>query len=239
VLPDGSAPPGTAAFDVGHGLLGGFGPAVAPREGSRLLALSTGTARNRTDSGFSADYIKGYAIVFPAGFPLPDPGCGPVSLVVAGRDGVALKVTVTVPAGYTSVSFDWKFYTNEYPGSVCTKYADQAVVLVNPAPPGSTLGNVLFNGRGDPVDPDSSGTIEFCAPGSGYPCPRGVSDLTGTEFDPSLPANAGVDGGASGWQTSSFPVTAGAVVEVTFAIWDAGDGTVDSTILIDNWQWVP
>ena len=56
-LPDGSTPaptgtPGVNNFNLGHGILTDFGSSILPREGARLLALSSGVARDTNDPQF-------------------------------------------------------------------------------------------------------------------------------------------------------------------------------------------
>jgi hypothetical protein len=219
VLPDGSAAPAGPSYNVGHGLLADFGTNVLPQEGSALLGLSSGTARDANDPGFGGvvAYNKGYTHALPAGFPVTTPSCPTPS--TTGYDGVALKVTVQVPAGVTGLSFDWKYYTFEYPEWVCTSYVDQAAVLLDG-------GNVLLTGSGDPVN--SNTPMEVC---SG--CVLGTADLMGTGFD------ALNDSGATDWHAVTMSATAGGTYELVFTIWDSSDSAFDSTILFDNWQWLP
>jgi len=46
-------------------------------------------------------------------------------------------------------------------------------------------------------------------------------------------------GGATGWLTTQAPVTPGETITLQFMIWNTGDQAYDSSVLIDNWQWVP
>jgi hypothetical protein len=219
VLPDGSVAPAGASYLLGHGLLADFGTNVGPQEGSALLGLSSGTARDGNDPGFGATvaFNKAYTHPLPAGFPVTTPSCPTPS--TTGYDGVALKVTVQVPAGVTGFAFDWKYYTFEYPEWVCTSFVDQAAVLLDG-------GNVLLTGSGDPVN--SNTPMEVC---SG--CTLGTADLIGTGFDTLN------DSGATDWHAVTVPVTPGGTYELVFTIWDSSDSAFDSTILFDNWQWLP
>ena len=224
VLPDGSAVPGVA-YNIGHGLLNDFGANVVPQEGNALLGLSSGTARDAADPGFGGTvaFNKGYTHPLPAGFPVATPGCPTPS--TTGYDGVALKVTVQVPVGAVGFSFDWKYYTFEYPEWVCTAYADQAAVLLDGA-------NVLLTGSGDLVN--SNTPMEFCSvPVLPSTCSLGTADLVGTGFDTLN------DSGATDWHAVTVPVTPGGTYELVFTVWDSSDGVFDSTILFDNWQWLP
>ena len=44
-------------------------------------------------------------------------------------------------------------------------------------------------------------------------------------------------GGATGWLTSQAPVEAGETFTLEFMIWDTDDGTLDSSVLLDNFTW--
>jgi len=54
--------------------------------------------------------------------------------------------------------------------------------------------------------------------------------LTGTGFE---------GHGATGWLTTTVPVDTLRGKEITLfaAVWDAGDGILDSTAIMDNFQW--
>ena len=45
-------------------------------------------------------------------------------------------------------------------------------------------------------------------------------------------------GGATGWLTTQAPIAPGETFTLEFMIWDAGDGVLDSSVLIDNFQWI-
>ena len=76
----------------------------------------------------------------------------------------------------------------------------------------------------------AGGLFTQCAP----PGPWGgcvtTAGLAGTGF-----AN-GV-GGATGWLDIAGNVTPGEDMTIRFAIWDTGDHSWDSVVLVDNWTW--
>jgi hypothetical protein len=45
-------------------------------------------------------------------------------------------------------------------------------------------------------------------------------------------------GGATGWLTSQAAVSAGETFTLELMIWDTGDGSLDSSVLLDNFQWI-
>ena len=75
-------------------------------------------------------------------------------------------------------------------------------------------------------------------------CAAGPSELGGTGFSDTgetqcngSNVNATL-GGATGWLTTQAPITGGETFTLDFMIWDAGDGYLDSSVLIDHFQWI-
>jgi hypothetical protein len=242
VLPDGSTPPAGSGFDVGHGILPDFGPNVAPREGASLLALSSGTARRPTDPGYQSAFDKGYMGPAPVGFPRESPFCPGVTAGEA-HDGIGLEVTVQVPPGATGFAFDSSFYTRDFPDYVCSTYNDFFLALLSPIPMGLTDGDIVFDGSGDPISVNTP-FLQACTCSAGPPCPAGgisfdcplgIAVLQGTGFDDPVPSFSGA---ATGWLETRVPASAGTNIQLRFVIYDSGDGTLDSTALVDNFRWL-
>lgn len=233
VYPDGSADTTAGAqFHLGHGLSQGFGTNNAVREGQTLVVLSTGTARTPSQGGYVAEMDKGYGVALPAGFPHNDASCPAVNGV--GRDGIALHVVLEVPAGVRSFAFDYAYFSRDYPDGGCLEFLDQAAALVTGLTGAAGAQNVLLDLFGNPMFV-SLGSMRQCVNGvhngQAYTTCEGTTELVGTGFD----AN-----GASGWiRTADLPVTAGDTVRISFMIWDTADGTVDSSVLLDNFAWKP
>jgi hypothetical protein len=209
------------------GVLDSFGPNVSPQAGSRLLALSSGTARlpGQTGACGSNSCPGTGAGTAPPGFPQDVPNCPGLTNI---NDDVALEVKLRSPTNATGWSFAFSFYSFEYPEWVCTSYNDQFIALVTPSPMGSVNGNVCFDSMGNPISVNV-GFLDVC---SG--CPAGTNELVGTGFDGAW----GDDAGATGWQSTAVPVGAGSEVTIRFAIWDTGDAAWDSTVLVDAFQWL-
>jgi hypothetical protein len=73
-------------------------------------------------------------------------------------------------------------------------------------------------------------------------CPSGEAELSGTGFsDPGQFCNSqqSSGGGATGWLTTSAPVQPGEVMTIEFMIWDTGDASYDSSVVLDNFVWSP
>jgi hypothetical protein len=141
VLPDGNPAPANPNFHLGHGILSGFGNVIVPYEGSKLLALSSGTARQPTDPGYQSPggFSKGYTSGHPVGFPKESPAC-PGVITGPPNDGTGVRLTIRAPSNANGFSFDFDFYTYEWPGFVCSTFNDFFVALMSPIPRGRWTG---------------------------------------------------------------------------------------------------
>ncbi len=219
--------------DLSHGLLTGFGANVQPREGSRMLALSSGTARAPGMPNYQSPQgaKMGTTSPAPAGFPVAAPACPGVNPTGQANDPAALEFQVKAPSNASSLKFDFDFYTFEYPNWICSEYNDFFVALMAPAPPNSQNSNVSFDSQGNPVSVNN-GFLEVCkaqnAGGKNFPCPQGTGELQGTGFEGHA---------ATGWLQTQAQVQPGQIIKFRFAIWDAGDHILDSTVLVDNLTW--
>ncbi len=243
------------------GLQSSWGTGVHPQGGQSMLALSSGHARAIGQPGACGSIscqINATATA-PTGFPQDDPACPPTQKIA---DDVALELSIRVPTNATGYAFSFKFHSFEFPDWVCDKngYNDQFVALVSPppagayVPTGSSFGNVSFDGNKHPVSVNV-GFFDTCDPatpqrfathcksgGGACPatpspyCPLGLADLAGTGFDTWHGATG--PAGATRWLKTQAPAQGGSIIKVRFAIWDAGNGQYDSTVLVDDFTWV-
>ncbi len=229
VLPDGTPiPAGSEAnYALGHGIFDSFGPNVATRKGDRMLGLSSGFARRPGDAGYatpSGGSSKGYTHNAPDGFPKPSPACPDVT-TGQPHDGVALEVTIRAPNVAFGFSFDFNYYTAEYPAFTCSTFNDAFVAELLPIPAGQTDGNLSFDAQGNVISVNNV-FLDVC--GS---CGLGGGGLLGTGFD------EGGGHGATGWLTTTAPIAAGEVITMRWTVYDSGDGILDSATLVDNFRW--
>lgn len=207
------------------GVLDSFGPNVHPQNGMRMLGLSSGRARAATQAGACGSLsCYGYgAGSAPPGFPQDSPACqgGPDV-----NDDIALELKLRAPKNATGYSFNFDFYSFEYPEWVCTTFNDQFIALVSPPPMGSINGNISFDSQSNPVSVNIA-FFEVCGG-----CTLGTAELQGTGFD------TWDDAGATSWLKTNAPVTGGEEFMIRFTIWDTGDQAWDSTALVDNFQWI-
>ncbi len=245
-----------------HALLPSFGSVIMPREGKTIGVLSSGFANVCDDaspsascmgSGMGDPYFKGEQVgmtgpgAAPPGYPKPAAGCMVDKSV---NDVIGVTLLVRVPNNAQGFSFDFDFYSGEWPEYVCTAYNDGFVAWLQSAAwtgMGGDL-NISFDSMMNPVSVNN-GFFDRCTPntvtGSAgtvmktAPCPGGPSELQGTGFY-NLGSYGGAQstgGGATGWLTSKAPVKGGEVITLQFLIWDTGDQAYDSSVLIDNLSW--
>jgi hypothetical protein len=219
---------------LGHGILSAFGPSVNVQQGSKMLVLSSGAARAASDPGFvdPGGYDKFYTSGSPPGYPKESPSC-PGVITGTPFDSAALRVRIKSPTNAKSFRFKLNFYTYEFPVYICSTYNDFMVAMLTPIPSGQTDGNISFDSQGNTISVNA-GFLEVCYPqmagGKNFPCGLGPAQLSGTGFDSQPNGSA-----ATSWlQTTSPLETPGADIELLFAIWDSGDGILDSTVLLDD-----
>jgi hypothetical protein len=225
-----------------YGIMPGFGPNVPARAGSNLLGLSSGRARLPSQPDFcgsqtcdNGSFTPGVA---PPGFPLLV--CNADSEI---NDDIGLELQLRAPTNATGYQFDFRFYSFEFAEWVCTSYNDQFIALMTPAPMNAPNGNISFDMNNNPVSVnlgffDTCDTCDDwadlcfnnCPPQPNPCCPAGNAALQGTGFE--------FDAGATAWLQTTAPVEGGATFSLRFAIWDAGDSALDSTTILDNFQWI-
>ncbi len=207
------------------GILDGFGNNLPTFYGKRMLGISSGYARDENDPGncggaTCSSYGPGTP---PAGFPQDVVGCFGGSNI---NDDVGLQLKLRAPKNATGYSFNFDFFSFEYPEWVCTTFNDQFISWVDPPPMGSINGNISFDSNTNPV----SVNVAFFQVCSG--CPLGLNEMSGTGF------NLWNDAGATSWLKTTAPIGGGEEFTIRFAIWDTGDTALDSTTLVDNFQWI-
>ena len=159
------------------------------------------------------------------------------------HDSAGLEVVIKTPTNAKSLSFDLDFYTFEWPEFTCSTFNDFFVALQTPKPDNRPDGNVSFDSEGNTISVNA-GFVQVCAckdgppctaGGKGFPCKLGWDQLEGTGFD-SVPWNSA----ATGWLVTTTPLPKpGDEITLHFAIWDSGDGILDSTVLLDALRFDP
>ena len=228
-------PPSGSGFHDGHGILDHFGTGgVNPQEGATMLALSSGSARNPTDSDYEpvSGYDKGYGTGPAPGFPVESPSCPGTVFTGDAYDSIALRVRVKSPTNARSLTFNVNFYTYEFPVYICSEFNDFVTAILSPTPTGQSNGNISFDSQGNPLSVNA-GFLEVCTPqsagGKNFDCTLGAGQLEGTGFEGAA---------ATSWLQTSTPLeNPGEEITIEFGAWDSGDGVLDSTGLFDNFTW--
>jgi len=217
---------------------------ITPREGERMLVLSTGVARDVTEDGRDAGYTEACdafdgtfdtaigewsgGVSPPEGFPYDSTECPMqnVSRDELAYDDVGLTLTVRTPANARAIAFDSMFLTSEYPDYVCTPYNDFFVVLMEDAPREYENDNVLRDGEKNPIGVNSA-LLGVCKedatrPARDIECGReGTAPLRDTGYDAEESTCAtpprglpDIGGASTGWLKTEVPLEADKVGKV-------------------------
>ena len=133
-------------------------------------------------------------------------------------DYAELRFTLQVPPDITSFSYDFAFFTVEYPGRYNSQYNDMYIGWLNSE---KWTGNISFDDQGEPISLNA-GFLEFKDDGGNSPV------LAGT----CMRQHAGTN-----WLQTTAGVTPGETITVVFAIFDLSDPHLDSYVFIDNFRW--
>jgi hypothetical protein len=256
-----------ASDNVQTGVLTQYGTYVSPQKYATMAAISSGTARTPTDPGYvhpqngTTGQTGNYngmtqvkiqnAYLAPHGGKPPAPASCSAACTTGcdqAYDSVDLKTRIRVPTNAKSFSYQFKFYSAEFPEYLCQQYNDFFVALLksswvpdpNANPPQQPLPadtNIAFDAQGNPVSVNNS-FFQVCFPPFNAPpgtCPSGTLDLIGNGMG-GWGTNL-KDGGGTDWLTNTAPVVPGETIELQFIIWDAGDHNVDSLVLLDHFRW--
>jgi len=242
-----------------HGILPKFGSVITPREGASLGVLSTGYARefddaNGTSTSFKEGILRGggTAGAVPPGYPKPAEGC---KQATGTNDVIDVKLTIKAPPNATGFTFDFDFYSSEWPEFVCSEFNDGFVAYLSAKGfNGGKPENISFDSKKNPVSVNN-GFFDRCTPNAitgcmgdkraTSVCPGGAGELAGTGFGiegrfcgGGVTGAKTASGGATGWLTSTAPVEPGETFTLEFIIWDTGDAQRDSSVLLDKFRWV-
>ena len=132
-------------------------------------------------------------------------------------DVTVLKVDVNVPAGANCLVVDFRFFSEEFPSFVGSKYNDAFIAELD-ASDWNTAGSTINSPRNFAFDPNGK-VVSINASG---PAAMNAENAAGTIY-----------GGATTKLFASTPVTAGAH-SVFFSIFDQGDASYDSAVFLDN-----
>jgi hypothetical protein len=145
-------------------------------------------------------------------------------------DYAELRMTATVPEGMNGFSFDFAFFSIEYPLYAAHPQAVNDVYLTWLESERWT-GNMSFDESGDPISVKSVFFDYKDAPDPGD------NGCIGPCIAPQLHGFAAQDHGGTKWLTSSAPVRPGEEITVIFAMFDNMDSSFDSMAILDHFEW--
>ena len=236
-----------------------FGNKWLPRQGPRLAMLSTGKALDGNDS-YSPQSGTGFSfssVAHPLYSP-PKMGCGTAQANPSAYDVAKLTLTLKVPQNAQGFSFDFAFFSSEYPEYVCTQYNDRFIALLSSqalVPSTVAVGqcksasspatcNVSYDSQSQPVTINNA-LFQVCDTFVGKnkfglnisnTCALDAGTLEKTGYDTKIGALR--IGGATDWLTTKAPVKPGETATLELIVLDEGDDSYDSAVIVDNFKWI-
>ncbi len=142
-------------------------------------------------------------------------------------DYAELRVDTVVPDGVDGLSYDFAFFSVEYPIWVdhASPYNDMYVAWLESE---DWTGNISFDEFGHPISVTGVFLDYKDAPSAGCPAPCNAPELAGF----SMEGHAGTK-----WLQTTAPVQAGEEISLLFAIFDLTDGAYDSMVALDHFEW--
>lgn len=137
------------------------------------------------------------------------------------NDYTELRFVLQVPPDVTSFSYDFAFFSVEYPDYYQSAFNDMYIGWLESE---KWTGNISFDQQGNPISLNA-GFLDFKDDASGgNPIPQ----FQGT----CMRQHAGTN-----WLTTTAGVTPGETITVVFAIMDISDSILDSYVFLDNFKW--
>jgi hypothetical protein len=188
---------------------------LRPLEGYRMLAIGSGPIGNPSPAGGGQLSSSSDRDPLPAF--LGQLRSRPDGRPVFDKHQVVLKLTA--PKSARSFSFDFNYFSAEYPNYVKKNYNDTFYAILEATSTNNAQPtNISFDANNNSIEVDNN---YFQNPF--HPIPN-----TGTGFDAH---------GSTGWLRTCWPIQGGERFTLTFSIHDEGDGVYDSVVVLDNFQW--
>jgi hypothetical protein len=226
----------------GRNVLSKFG-ILTPKAGANFVLLSSGVAVDEMGTGYvnpqqGTDLGNSYNNPLPNLVGASNCGQGAQNNV---NDYTEIVLTLKAPTNVNSFSFDFQFFSGEYPNYVCSQYNDMFLAIVKSSSSYPSDTNISFDAMMNPVTVNS-GFFTVCTNDPSKPqtqhCTHPPSDNNGTGYEtPGIPLPGAIPGGSTGWLTTKAPIKPGEDITLRFVIFDEGDHILDSAVLIDNFQW--
>ena len=136
----------------------------------------------------------------------------------SANDYVELRFDLDVPLDVVSLSYDFAFFSTEYPYYYNSAFNDMYVGWLESE---AWTGNISFDAMGNPISLNA-GFLDYRDDAGNLP------EFAGT----CMRQHAG-----TGWLSTNAGVVPGEHITVAFAIFDLSDSILDSYVFLDNFQW--
>jgi hypothetical protein len=226
-----------------------------PRLGALMSFLSSGLADDLTDSpSYATCRGTDYGVTFNNPMPLPaaqnvNP-CGTgADEATTVHDYTELRMTLHAPPNAGSFSFDFAFFSAEYPVYVCQGFNDTFLAIQTSAqyPQGY---QISYDSQTPPhrinvnsaFFQDCNSITNMTMFGYTHACANPIARLNGTGYE-TLIQSAGVTcndklgSGGTDWLTTTSPVQPGETFTLSWVVFDEGDGILDSSAILDHFHW--
>jgi hypothetical protein len=215
-------------------VLSSYGASILPKRGTTMAGFSTGRMRDLQHDGDLGSTSFGSAVNPPAvylanhGGELPHPvGCAPTTMAL---DSVSLRVRMRMPTNGNALEYRYVLATAEPAQYVCLPRDDFALGLLTPRFPNWGLyfydDNILRR-YFSLISSVNSGRFDICVPYAPDTCYLGPDMLMGTSMQR-----------MTVFDKEATPVLRGETITLDLMIFDGGDATVDSVMLLDDLEFV-
>jgi hypothetical protein len=138
---------------------------------------------------------------------------------IVAEDYTELRIQATVPPSTNSLSYDFAFFSTEYPFYYGSEFNDMFVAWLESE---NWTGNISFDEQDNPISLNA-GFLDYQDNGGNV-----HPEFEGT----CMKRHAGTK-----WLSTTAPVTPGENITLVLAIFDLSDSALDSYVFLDNFQW--
>jgi hypothetical protein len=237
-----------------HRITKQMGSNFSPHKGTFMAFFSSGTADDDIDT---PSYTPGDGTNLNNTFTHPDPLKANMNINPCGtgkdepttvNDYSELRLTLKAPINAGSFTFDFNFFSEEYPEYVCHGFNDTFLaeltsqqyktpfqIAFDPNGHRINVNNSFFQDCTTIVTGDNLGYMHTCSGAlsllakTGYEIKYGQTSFT--------LGNGNKGSGATDWLRTTAPIQPGEQFTISFIVFDEGDGLMDTAINLDNFRW--
>jgi hypothetical protein len=230
----------------------------SPRQGQLMSFLSSGTADDLTDT---PAYLTCPGSDFNSTFmnPMPLTAAQNINPCMTGvdestvsvHDYTELRMSIRAPINAGSYTFDFAFFSEEYPVYVCQGFNDTFLAIQTSQqypPPGNQIAYDANNHRinvNNAFFQDCNSAVAGWGYGYTHACTGALTLLNGTSYEkllgpssnPPSSCNGSHGSGGTDWLNTTSPIQPGETFTLSFIVFDENDGILDSAVLLDHFRW--